>query len=424
MYSLLKKIVTITSLLTLSLKAAIVWDPQEGWIFKGGVLESIYGEKVNVQGAWECMEAAKEAWGNENYRSALSLYKKVYTDYPESKLAAEAYYRAGKIYLDCHQYENSYKMFERIILCHPLYPRFDDVICMQFEIAYQLGGGARPYYWGIIPGLRDYSMAIKYFENIVTHAPYSTYAPYALMNIAELGRAYRKQADAVDALDRLISNYRHSPLAPKAYLMLAQTYADMVPGPSYDQSYTLKAINYYQDFLYLYPNDEDVACAEDGLRQAKEMYAASKLCIGDFYYKRRNNPCAARIYYNETISVAPDSDAATVASDRLELIAQGIPAKKTIVDRLFGRYKRLSTTAYLEELEMSKRDTESFEAGVSSQDFKTESTRERAEAPVNPPLTNKEQLEAFEQTEPCCPQDEVVEKAKFIEDWSADQSQE
>ena len=60
-----------------------------------------------------------------------------------------------------------------------------------------------------------------------------------------LGKTAGKDADAKDALDRLISGYPQSLLAPDASLRLAQAYAADVQGPSYDQGATKQAITYY-----------------------------------------------------------------------------------------------------------------------------------------------------------------------------------
>lgn len=361
MKSLLKTIAFISLLLPLSSHAKLVWTPENGWCAEGGILEPVIGRDLTVKDAQEAMDSAACEYEKGHVLPALRLYKKVYSKYPESKLAPEAMYQRGHIYLARCQYEDAFREFQKIIIQFPTYPRFNDVIETQFKLASDLKGGSRPYYWGVIPGFRDYDASIDYFESIINNAPYSPYAPMALMNIADLSQRHKKPDQSIDALDRLISNYRTSDLTPMAYIKLGEAYESLVPGPDYDQGSTLKAMNYYRDFLHLYPNNELACQAEANLIAAKDKYARSKLRIGDFYYKRRNNPCAAEIYYNEAISIAPDSKAACKAQKELELIANNIKPKKTIVDLIFGRYQPLSTPNYLDELEMAKRDTEIFD---------------------------------------------------------------
>ena len=83
------------------------------------------------------------------------------------------------------------------------------------------GWHSQPDYGGLIPGLTNREKAVLYFETIVGNAPYSDYAPLALMNAAR-GRQYLGQSEeAIDSLDRMVNNYPQSVLAPEAYLRLS-----------------------------------------------------------------------------------------------------------------------------------------------------------------------------------------------------------
>ncbi len=121
----------------------------------------------------------------------------------------------------------------------------------------------------------------------------------------------------IDALDRMINNYSASLLAPDAYLKLAQTHAQLVEGPNYDQGSTKEAITYFDDFLILFPNDPNISQAAKGLDSMKQVLSESKIVIGDFYFKKRKNYAAARVFYNEAITVYPDSPVAAKARQKL-----------------------------------------------------------------------------------------------------------
>ena len=72
------------------------------------------------------------------------------------------------------------------------------------------------------------------------------------MILAEISIKYDKEEEAIDALMRMINLYPDHYLAEKAYFQLAQVYQKMVSGPQYDQGSTLKALNFYEDYLILY----------------------------------------------------------------------------------------------------------------------------------------------------------------------------
>ena len=185
--------------------------------------------------------------------------------------------------------------------------------------------------FGLLPGFAQRDKAIEYFETILANAPYSDYAPLSLMNVA---RGHQKQgniADAVDALDRMINNYSQTLLAPDAYLKLAQTHASLVDGPYYDQGATKESITYFTDFMLLFPSDANIAGAEKGLDGMKTMLAESKIRMADFYFYKRSNFRAARVFYNEAITAYPESAIALKAKARLvevEAKAAGQPAPK------------------------------------------------------------------------------------------------
>ena len=88
-------------------------------------------------------------------------------------------------------------------------------------------------------------------------------------------------------------------------MKLAQTHASLVDGPYYDQGATKEAITYFTDFMLLFPSDTNIAAAEKGLDGMKTMLAESKMRMADFYFYKRSNFKAARVFYNEAITAYP-----------------------------------------------------------------------------------------------------------------------
>jgi outer membrane protein assembly factor BamD len=148
------------------------------------------------------------------------------------------------------------------------------------------------------------------------------------MNIARGHQKLKQTEDAIDALDRMINNYPQSLLAPDAYLKLGQTHASLVDGPYYDQASTKEAMTYFTDFMLLFPSDGGVAAAEKGLDGMKTMLAESKMKMGDFYFYRRDNYTAAKVFYNEAITAYPESPIAGRAKARLADVEAKASGKK------------------------------------------------------------------------------------------------
>ena len=172
------------------------------------------------------------------------------------------------------------------------------------------------------------------------------FAPRALMALAEISIKDEKSDEAVDALDRLVNLYPENYLGEKAYFLLAPIYKNKVTGPSYDQGATLKALNFFEDYLILYAqppiqsthesrddyqrrlneSKDRKADAEKGRKQMRQVLAASKVELGEYiekfgkYYLTRwrelgNAPAIQ--FYNEAITTAPESTAAREAEQKI-----------------------------------------------------------------------------------------------------------
>ncbi len=315
------------------LAADLVWTPQTGWKVEGGVLAGLTGSEA--QNAVEMMNKARAAEEKKHLRTAIKYYGRVAKRYPNSVYAPEALYRTGKIRLERQQYIKSFDAFQQVVSKYSNTARFNEIIGEQYRIASALLDGARGRIWGIFPGFANREKAIEEFEVILINAPYSDYAPLALMNIARGHQKLGNTEEAIDALDRMINTYPESLLTPDAYVKLAQTHASLVEGAYYDQTSTREAVTYYEDFIIRFPNDHNVATAEKGLADMKKILAESKMRMADFYFFKRDNYKAARVFYNEAITVYPDSAVATKARERLAEVeaaaakaAKGEPTKR------------------------------------------------------------------------------------------------
>lgn len=298
------------------LSAELVWSPGQGWRVDGGVLAGL--SNADGKNALDLMNNARNAEEKGQLRSAIKGYQKVSKKYPNSIYASESLYRSGLLYGKRKQYFHSFEALQEMVMKYPNSEKFSLVIAEQYRIAQLLLDGSRAYIWGVIPGFKNREKAIEYFETIVHNAPYSDYAPLSLMNIARGHQRLKNTEEAIDALDRMINNYPKNVLTPDAYLKLAQTHASLVDGAYYDQASTKEAITYYEDYLIQFPGDSGAGTAEKGLAGMKTMLAQSKMMLADYYYKYRKNYKAAKVFYNEAITVYPDSPVAARARTMLK----------------------------------------------------------------------------------------------------------
>ncbi len=300
-------------------RADLVWEPATGWRVEGGALAA-FNASADGQNAKALMDEARRAEDAGEVRQALRLYNRVIKKYGSSVFAPEALYRSAHLYEGRSQFNRAFRNLQRIVTEHPAYPRFTEVLGAQYRIATRLVQGERPRYWGVVPGFRQREKGIEGLETVVGNAPFSEYAPIALMNAAAAYKRVRDRDAAIDALDRMINNYPESFLTPDAYLKLALTQASITQGPPYDQASTQLALTYFQDFLILFPGEADVPVAVQGVDDARTMLSESRMVMGDFYFRHRSNYTAARVFYNEAITIFPESPVADRARQLLATI--------------------------------------------------------------------------------------------------------
>ncbi len=332
-------------------QAEVVWTPENRWQVKGGVLAEVAGdgEKPAVrQTAQSMLNEAARLQAEGSFHDALNGYEEIIDLYPGSTFAAEALFQSSVIYRQRAQFEKSFKGLQELLRLYPDYPRFNAVIEEQNTVALAIKAGERPMLGGWLPWFKDYALGLNYFEEVQRNAPYGPLATPALLNKGELALQIDREEEAIFAFERIINYYPRSPLTPTAYLALAQTYAGRSMGEEWDQGSTVEALNYYNDFLALFPQDARAESALQKSEELRENLAKTRLDMGRFYYERRNNARAAAIFFNEAITAAPETATAMEARQLLAAIQSGKKADRSVMDWIFGRYPENAASEYID----------------------------------------------------------------------------
>jgi outer membrane assembly lipoprotein YfiO len=229
---------------------------------------------------------------------------------------------------------------KKILDLYPEYEHFTEVIDRLFQIATKLKSGKRPYYFGLIPGFKDYKSAIDFYQNVVQKAPSSPLAPSALMCIAQIEEFQKRPAKAIEALDQLIDRYPYSELSSEAYLQIASIYENLVISSEHDQGALHKALNYYEDFTFLFPEHEKCPSIHQRIDLLKAALARAKIHMADFYYFSQNNWSAADLLYGEALNIYHSPKIVQEVDAKRQRIRQGIAAPKCPIDFLFDHHEQ------------------------------------------------------------------------------------
>ncbi len=257
----------------------------------------------------------------------------------------ESIFRASGIREDGGDWKTAFDYLQLIAEAYPQYD-FEKVASSLLRLAERLAKEKLPKKWGVIPRFRSGAEDRKRLSQIASLARGPRFAPRALMVLSEIALKDEKEEDAIDALEKLVNYYPESHFCEQAYFQLGKIYQDRVTGPSYDQGSTLKALNFFEDYLILFDNPPpkskrettqafeqrlgDYAkrkeAARKGRREMRQTLAASKLEIGAYLEKygkyflvrwRELGNGPALQFYNEAITIAPESDAAREAEQKV-----------------------------------------------------------------------------------------------------------
>jgi outer membrane protein assembly factor BamD len=336
---------------------------------------------------------------NGESRRALSLFRKIENAHDHT-WSPRALQQMAEIYEQTHQYIYAVRHLKKIFDLYPEYEHFSKVLDRLFQIAGKLKSGTRPYYFGLIPGLRDYKSAIDFYQSVVQRAPTSPLAPQALMCIAQIEESQKQPAKAIKALNQLIDQYPQSELSPEAFLYIARIYESLVISPEYDQGALREAINYYEDFTLLFPGHERYPWVLQQIDHLKTALAKAKIHMADFYYFSQNNWSAADRLYGEALAIYPSPEIIQEIDTKRQHVRQGISAPKCPVDFLFDHQEQdHKNRIWLETLQANKFTAEPPSHPHHSVESHPSQDRSLAHPakknPSSPPLKERKEAEHF-----------------------------
>lgn len=200
---------------------------------------------------------------------------------------------------------------------------------------------------------RDYLDAIKDFQIVTIQFQGSAVADDAQFYLAECYYERREYILAASEYERLIRRMRSSELVPLAQYKRALCYFQLSPRPEFDQEYTKKAIDSFQEFIEYNPTNQFVPDAETKIhelnnRLAWKIYKAARL------YMKWGNKRAAQYYFEQIIERFHDSewaDNAQIGLTEVLILRKRYTEAKDEVRQFFLRFPNSPLTPKAENLQ-------------------------------------------------------------------------
>lgn len=300
-------IVIAITLFSSPLYAPWIWTPESGWMNKKDIV------KESPKAQWEY---AEELFRKKEYNNAARAYKALVKAYPTSPFAPKSLQKAA----ECYEHEGllyeAFKEYQTLLENYPKETDLEDILKRQYHIGELFIKGKKRKLWRL-PIIPAVDKGIEILETIVKTAPYSEISPQAQFNIGTAYKRMQKYPEAIEAYNKVVTDYKDSPLYEEALYQLGLCNYKKSKGFSYDQLGAKEAVRWFQRFKKEFPQSKHIEKIDKLLDELLKRQAKGTLEIAHFY-ERNGHKDAAIMYYKELIEKFPGTQEAKEAEERLK----------------------------------------------------------------------------------------------------------
>lgn len=250
-----------------------------------------------------------------DFKRSAEEFTRLVAYYPDSDMAPEAQYYAGRSYEELAKYFFAFQNYQKTVDDYPYTKRLEEIIERQYNIAniFQNKEGAKLVDLELSLSLER---AIEIYKKVVENNPFGKHADEALFKLAECYRRTFKYDEAIEAYDRIVTDYTESHLVAEAKYQLAYTKYEASLDPEYDQESTEEALKEFKTISQTTPVPQIAREADKVLKELKNKKAESILKVASFY-ERQKKYRSAIIYYKDVTGKFPGTEAAKSADERI-----------------------------------------------------------------------------------------------------------
>lgn len=340
MNHLAKVLLATLAVATCQLRAELLRDAAGVWSVTAGKPSDLPAEPEKRAQVLAWLNAGSRELEAGSFRAALGPLGEVIDEAGETEAGAVARHLRAKAYAERSQLEPALEDLRWVATRRIDYPDFDAVLDLELAIARRLAAGERRWLGGWMPWFTDRSLALAALLDVARQAPNGRRAADALMEHTRLAIDLGRREDALDSLERIVSEHPNSPYIAEAMARLAELRAADSPGPAWDQSSAREAIDALEALMAQYPDSPEAKQAEPQVRALRNQLARARLELAEFYWVRRNNPRAARLMAASAVTADPESEAGKAAEQLIKAIDAGTEPPATVADAVLGRYPR------------------------------------------------------------------------------------
>lgn len=265
---------------------------------------------------------AMKFFKENDFKRSADEFVRLTQFYPDSDLAPDAQYFAGRSFEELSKYYFAFKSYQKTVDNYPYTKRMEDIVKREYDIANILQSEPGPKLMDLELS-ESLLRAVEIYEKIVSNMPFGSYADKSLYKMAECSRRMMKYDDAIDAYERIVNDYPESKLVPESKYQMAYTRYESSLDPEYDQASTEEALEEFEEISRTTAVPAIAKEAKKALVKLKSRKADSINKVAEFYEKRKKY-MSAMIYYKEVVAKFSHTSAAMYAKERIEYLKKKI----------------------------------------------------------------------------------------------------
>ena len=322
-YCIMKKILT----LAVSLVCLFSFScPAHGfWIWTPKDKKLINPKTVAKDTPKEQFDWAMRFFNQSDFKAASDEFIRLTAQYPDSDLAPEAEYYAGRSFEELGKYYFAFQHYQKTIDNYPFTKRLDEIAGRQYNIA-------NIFQNKDVPKLMDIELSValdkaaEIYKKVVDNSPFCEYADKSLFNMAECYRRQKVYDKAIEAYEKIVNDYPESTLAAEARYQAAYTKYESSLSPEYDQESTEQAMKEFKEMSGASGTGAEAQFAKEAGKvfdELKNKKAESDLKVAEFYEKLGKYE-SALMYYEDIKAKFPDTDAAKYSGKKIETLGKKV----------------------------------------------------------------------------------------------------
>jgi outer membrane protein assembly factor BamD len=250
------------------------------------------------------------------FADAINWYEDLVDDYPDSDFAPEAQFQIGICLEKEDRLLDAFDAYQKLFDEYPGEGSLDEILKREYAIGKKFMNGRKRLFlfFRIRSGL---GTAEDIFRAILKNATFSKVSPRAQYSLARVLQLQGDYEGAISEYNQVLTNYPGTEYIQLALFNIGVCHYNEALSADYDSREVDKALRHLNKFVKRFPDDPNLAEAEEKISELIDSKAEKAYAIAEFY-NTPDSSTGARIYYQEVIDRYPKSRYADSAREKLE----------------------------------------------------------------------------------------------------------